>query len=147
MMSDDLDSLRLIDGAMAMMKMEALAFPRFHHRNVTAQLPIVISRDNDRLAVRSQILQKLGRFPRRGFVVNKVAENDQPARFVFMDQSHQTLGNRRHPPHGHETAGGALAEFVTEMQIGHGEPAFPLVEKREPAIEQDFIGNECLIRA
>src|SRR5687768_6668266 len=32
------------------------------------------------------------------------------------------------------------------MQVRHGEPAFPLMKKREAAIEQDFIGNERLVR-
>jgi hypothetical protein len=33
------------------------------------------------------------------------------------------------------------------MQVGHGKPALRLVEKRETAVEQDFIGYERLIRA
>jgi hypothetical protein len=33
------------------------------------------------------------------------------------------------------------------MQVRDREPALRLVEKREPPIEQDFIGDERLIRA
>ena len=147
MMSNDLDSLRLIHGTMAMMKMEAFDFPRLHHFNVTAQLPIVIARDNDRLAVRRQILQEARRFRGCCLIVDEIAQDNQMARLIFIDQLQQPRRDRRHSPHRHETADCALAQFVTEMQIGDRQPALPLVEKRETAIEQDLIGNECLIRA
>ena len=132
---------------MAVMKIKAFGFPRINHFNLTAQLPIVIPRNDNRLAARRQIPQKFGRFHRRCFIVNKVAKDNQPARLIFIDQLHQALRDRGHPPHRHETTGRALAEFVTEMQIGYGEPAFRLVEEREAPIEQDFIGDERLIRA
>jgi hypothetical protein len=33
------------------------------------------------------------------------------------------------------------------MQVRHGEPTLGFVEKHEPSIEQDFIANECRVRA
>ncbi len=41
---------------------------------------------------------------------------------------------------------GALANFITEMQIGHREPALALMEKRQPAIENHPIRNMGLTR-
>jgi hypothetical protein len=76
MMADDLDPMSTFGRAMTMMKMEADRFPGLLHFNLAAQLPIVISRDNDRLAVRRQILQKLRGLRRGGLVVDQVAEDD-----------------------------------------------------------------------
>ncbi len=51
-------------------------------------------------------------------------------------------------PHiGTRQPGGPLAEFITKMQVGHREPALRLMEKSEAPIEQDAIGNHCLVRA
>jgi hypothetical protein len=76
MMADDLDPLPSFGRAMAMMKIEALRFPGLLHFDLAAQLPIVIPRDHDRLAVRRQILQKLRGFRRGRLVVHQVAEDD-----------------------------------------------------------------------
>jgi len=146
-MADDLDSMRLIHGAMAMMKMEPFCVPRFHHFDVTTQLPIVISGDNDRLAVRRQIFQKARRFRGSSLIMHEIAQDNQMLRFIFLDQLQQTLRDRRHSPHRHETAGGALAQLVTEMKIGDRQPTLLLVEKREAPIEQNFRGDERLVRA
>lgn len=147
MMSDNLDPVPALGCAMAMMKIEMFGFPKLHHFDFATQLSIVIPRDDDRLTVRGKILQKFSGFRRRSLIVDEVAEDNQAARPIFIDQLHQALGGRRHPPHRDEAASGALAEFVAKMQVGHGEPALRLVEKREAAVEQDFIGNERLIRA
>ena len=146
-MSDDLEPVPALGRTMAMMKIEMLGFPGLHHFNFATQLSIVIPRDDDRLAVRGEILQKFGGFRRGGLIVNEVAEDNQSARPIFIDQLHQALGGRRHPPHRDEAASRALAKFVAKMQVRHGEPALRLVEKREAAVEQDFIGDERLIRA
>lgn len=147
MMPDDLDAAPPLGRAMAMMKMEALGFPRLHHLNLAAQLPIVVSRDDNRLAMRREVLQKFGGFRGRRLIVDEVAEDNELTRLIFIDQLHQPLGDRRHPPHRDETARRALAEFVAKMQVRHSEPALCPVEKREAAIEQDFIGDEGLVRA
>jgi len=146
MMPDDLDAVPALGRAMAMMKMEALGFPRFHHLNLAAQLPIVVPRDDNRLAMHREVLQKCGGFRGRGLIVDEVAEDNYLTRPIFIDQLPQPLGDRSHPPHRDETASRALAEFVTKMQVRHGEPALCLVEKREAAIKQDFIGDEGLVR-
>ena len=146
-MADDLDLVRPSRRTLAMMKIKALGLPRLNHFNVSAQLAIVIARDDNRFAMRCQISQKLRGFQSRGLLVNKVAQNDQTPRLVFINQLHQALGDRSHPPHRHETTSHALTEFVAKMQVGNGEPPLRLVEKREAAIEQDFIGDKRLIRA
>jgi hypothetical protein len=33
------------------------------------------------------------------------------------------------------------------MEVCHGQPALALMEEREPPIEQNFIGDERLVRA
>jgi hypothetical protein len=33
------------------------------------------------------------------------------------------------------------------MEVRHGQPSLALVEKREPSIEEDFIGDKRLVRA
>jgi hypothetical protein len=109
MVTNDLDLLRPASRAMAMMKIKALGFPRLNHFDLSAKLPIVISGYHNRLAVRSQVLQELRGFPGSRLIMNKVAENNQAPRFVFLDQLHQALGNRGHPPHRHEPASRALA--------------------------------------
>ena len=75
-MADDLDPRSPIDGAMAMMKMEVFGFPRLNHFNLTAQLPIMIPRDDNRLAVGRQILEKFGGFRRGSLIVDEVAEDN-----------------------------------------------------------------------
>ncbi len=75
-MADDLDPVALVGRAMAMMKIKAVGFPGLHHFDFTAQLPIVIPRDDNRLAVRRQVLQKPGCLRRGGLIVDQVAEDD-----------------------------------------------------------------------
>jgi hypothetical protein len=105
----------------------------------------MIPGDDNRLAVRGQLSQQVGGFQCRSLIMHEVAEDNQAPRFVFTDQLQQPLRDRGHPPHWDETTRRALAELVAEMQVRYGEPAFRLVEKREPAIEEDFIGDEGLI--
>ena len=76
MMSDDLDPLPSIGRAMAMMKIEMFGFPGLDHFNLAAQLPIVIPRNDYRLAVYGEILQKFGGFRRGRFIVDQVAEDN-----------------------------------------------------------------------
>jgi hypothetical protein len=105
----------------------------------------MVAGDNNRLAVRRQILQQLGGFRCGGLVVDQVTQNNQALRPIFIYQRQQALRNRRHPPHRDKTARCALAEFIAKMQVGHGEPPLGLVEKREPPIKQDLIGDKRLI--
>lgn len=135
MMADDLDAVPPLSRAMAMMKIEVVGFPGLRHLNLPAQLPIVIPRDNNRLAVPRQILQKLGGLWRGGLVVDQVAKDDELARPIFIYQLHQALRDRRHPPHRDEATGRALAELIAKMQVGDGQPTLRLMEKRQPPIE------------
>lgn len=144
-MPDDLDSIGRLGVAMAMMKIEALCLPRFEQFKLTAQLPIVISRYDDRFAEILHPFEQLASFNRRSLVVDQIAENDQPARPVFRDQLEQPLRDRRHPPERNKPARRALAQFVAEMQVRHGEPALALMKERKTAIEQDFVGDERLV--
>ena len=147
MVTDNLDLPPSLGRAMTMMEIEVFRFPRFHHLNLVTQLPIMISGYHDRLAAPRQIFQKFGGFARGGFVVNQVTENNQAPGLIFIDQLHQALRDRAHPPHRDETTSRALAQFIAEMQVGDGQPAFRLMDERKAAIEQDFIGNEGLICA
>lgn len=146
-MADNLNSTSAVDGAMPVMKMEPLRFKRVNHFEVTAQLTIVIARHDNHLATIGEVAQKRSSLARRGFVVNEIAENDEPLRFVFVNQIRQSIRNRRHPPQWDESAGRALAQFITKMEIRDGEPPFSLMKKRKPAIEKNFVGDERLVRA
>jgi len=57
------------------------------------------------------------------------------------------MGNCFHSPERNQTPRGALTQFVTEMQIRHGEPALVFMKKRETAIEHNVVGNEGLVGA
>lgn len=145
-MSNDLDAMRALHCAMTMMKLETLGFPRLHHSNFAAHLPVVISGHNNRLAASSEVAQKSGGFGRRRFIVDEVAEDNQLARPIFIYQLQQAVGNRRHPPHRDEPARRALAEFVAKMEVGYRQPALRFMKKSEATIEHDALGNHCLVR-
>jgi hypothetical protein len=108
-MPDDLDSIRRLDDAMPMMKIEALGFPRVEQLNLAAQLSVVVPRNHNRLAKTLDPFQQLTSFNGSISIVHEIAENDQTAGPVLIEQLQQSLRDRRHPPHRHETAGQALA--------------------------------------
>lgn len=145
MVADDLDSILHLGQAMAMVEVKALGLPRFEQLELAAQLSIVVPGYDDRLAKSRDPFEELVRCHGRRPVVHQIAENDQTARPIFRDQLEQALGDRRHPPHRNQPARCALAQFIAEMQVRHGEPAFPLMKERETAIEQDFVGDERLV--
>ncbi|MEY2556867.1 MAG: hypothetical protein QOE34_292 [Verrucomicrobiota bacterium] len=84
MMSDNLDSLGGRNRTMTVMKMKALRFPGIEEFKRAAQLPIVISRDHDRLTKLPELFEEVASFRPRGSIVNEVAENDQMARPIFV---------------------------------------------------------------
>jgi len=147
MMANDLNPARGIGGAMSVVEIERVRLQSLPHFDVPAQLPIVITGDHHHLTTLGKAAQELGRFARRRFVVNKVAQDDQLARLIFADQLGQPIGNRRHSPHRDEGAGRPLAQFVTKMEIRHGEPPLGLMEKRESPVEKDISGDKRLVRA
>jgi hypothetical protein len=128
-------------------KKETVRLQRVPHFNVPAQLAIVITGNHHHLTTLGKAAQELGRFARGRFVVNEVAQDDQLARLIFVDQLGEPIGNRRHPPHGDKGASRALAQLVTKMEVRHREPALGLMEKRKPAVEKDIRGDKRLVRA
>ena len=147
MMPDYLDTICGLGEAMPMMKIETLGLPRFEQLKFTAQLSVVVSRHDDRLAKIPNPFEQLTRFNRGGLVVHQIAENNQTARPIFRDQVKEPLRDRCHLSERNQPARRALAQFIAEMQIRHREPAFTLMEKREAAIEEDFVGDEGLVRS
>jgi hypothetical protein len=145
MMPDDLDPVRWFRRAMAVMEMKSSGRPGLDHFHLAAQLPIVISRDDDWLTNVSEALQQLRRLRGRCAVVDQIAQDDEPERPIFLHELGQALGDRRHAPHRHKPAGRALAQFIAEMEVGDRQPAFHLVEKRKPAIEQNIGGDQSLV--
>jgi hypothetical protein len=129
------------------MKMEVIRFERVDHFDMAAQLPVVVPRNDQDFATRCEIAQQLGGFAPRHLVVNQIAQNNEPLRFVFADQLGQAIRDRGHSPQRNESARGALAQFITKMEIRYGQPTLALMEEREPAIEENFIGDERLVRA
>lgn len=147
MVANDLDPAPCFDRTMPVMKMESIRFERVDHFNLAAQLPVVIPSDDQDFAARCEIAQQLGGFASRRLIVNQIAKNDEPLRIVFADQLGQSIGDRRHSPQRNESASRTLAQFITKVQIRHRQPALALIEEREPAIEENFIGHESLVRA
>lgn len=146
-MADDLDAPRRFRGAVAVMEMEAIALPVLPHLNRTADMPVVVAGDQDQLAHRSQTLHEQPCFARRASVVHQVADDDQPVGTIVGQQLDEPVFHRSHTPERHQPARGALADFVPKMQVRHREPPLLVVEKRQPAVEQNIIRHECLVRA
>jgi hypothetical protein len=147
MMADYLNPAPGVGSTVPVVEKEIARLQRLPHFNVSSQMPIMITGDDYHLTTFGEIAQELGCFPRRRFVMNQVAQNDQPAWFIFVDHLAEPLGNRRHPPHRDESASRALAQFITKMEVRHGEPALGLMEKRKPAIEKDISGDKRLVWA
>jgi len=146
-MPDNLDATPAVDGAMTVMEMEPIRFERVDQFNVTPQLPVVVASHGNHLTTIGEVAQQLGSLSRRCLVMDEIAKNNQPLRLVFVHQLFQAVGDRRHSPQRNESAGRALAQFETEMEVRYGKPAFSSMEKREPAVEENFIGDERLVRA
>jgi hypothetical protein len=115
---------------MAVMKKKVRRLERIGHLDVPAQLSVVVPSDDDDFATRPEAAQQLSRFPARGFIVNQIAEDDQLPRRVFIYQFRKPLHDRRHSPERNKAAGGALAQFVSEMEIRYRQPTFGFVEER-----------------
>lgn len=146
-MADDLNATGRIRCAMPVMKIKLIRFNRVEHFDFSAQVPIVISGNYDDLASFRETAKQLGRFAPCRLIVNQIAQNDETARLILTNEFAEPFRNRRHPPQRHQGAGSALAQFVAEMHVRDGEPTLRLVEKREPAVENNFICNERLIGA
>ena len=56
----------------------------------------------------------------------------------------QSILDALHSPEGKKISGGALTEFVTEVQIGHCQPAFAFLKKGETTVEQNVFCHKSL---
>ena len=146
-MTDNLNAMSGLDRAMAVMKMEPIGLDRIDHFDLPAQLPIVVTGDYNDFAALTELSQKLPGFARRGFVMHEITENNKAFGRVSIDQLGQAFRDRRHSPHRDEGASRALAKFVAEMEVRHGQPALAFVKKAEPPIKNNFFGHQGLIRA
>ncbi len=77
--------------------------------------------------------------------MHHISYDNQVLRLIIDQQFPQTLFHRSHAPERHQSSGCALAQFVTEMKISHGQPALRAMEKSEPTIEQNVGRDQCLI--
>jgi len=147
MMANDLNAIGHIRCAMPVMKIKLIRFNRVAHLDLIAQVPVVISGHHDDFASFRKTAEQLGRFARCRFVVNQIAQNDETAGLILSDEFFEPFRNRRHPPQRHQGSGRALTQFVAEMHVRDREPTLGSVEKRESAVENNFICNEPLIGA
>ncbi len=77
--------------------------------------------------------------------MHHVAYNDELSRLVILQELQQAFLDRNHAPHRHQAPRRALAQFITKMEIGHGQPALRLMEKRKPAIEENILRDQGLM--
>ena len=145
MMTDDLHAPARLRQAVPVMKMEAFGFPRIAEVDRASELTVVIAGEGDQVAVRAEFREEtLGGGARRA-IVDQIADDHEMPRLIIREQGQKSLAHGLHPPHRHEATRCALADFITEMQIRDREPFFTLVEKREPAVEENFVGDTGLI--
>jgi 3D (Asp-Asp-Asp) domain-containing protein len=144
-MADDLNPIPPLRNAVAVVEIKCGGFPRGDELDRARRVAIVIARNDDHFAIGSQTLQQLARRSGGSLAMHEVAQNQQTFRLVNLDQFHQPLLDGSHPPERKQMAGGSVTEFVTEMKIGHRQPAFGPMKEREPAIEHHIFSDERLI--
>ena len=147
MMSNNLNAIGNLRCAVTVVEMKLRGLKRVDHFDLAAQLPVVVPGHDHDFATRREIAQQLRRFARRGLIMNQVAKNNEATRRVFVNEFREPLFDRRHSPHRDEAAGGALAQFISKMQIRDSEPPLGFVEKRQAAIQKNFIGDQRLVRS
>ena len=101
---------------------------------------------NDYLAEFAEPPEELSSLARSSFVVNQIADHNQMARSVVVDQSPKPLFDRGHAPKRDEAPGRPLAELKSEVRICHGQPALAPVEEAEPTVQHHMRRDQCLIR-
>ena len=77
----------------------------------------------------------------RGAIMDEITDHNQTRGIVVAQQLFEALFDCLHSPKRKKVPGGALAQLISEMKIGHREPAFSLVKESESAIEQDIFAN------
>ena len=130
-----------------MMKVETFRFPRIDECNCPGELAVVITRNDNHLAKISGALNQSLCFACGGAVVHQIPQNDQSLRPIIFEEREQTGAARLHSPERKKITRGALAQLITEMQIGYGQPFLPLMEKGEARIEQHIFCYKYLARS
>ena len=115
MMPNDPDALRLLRGAMTVLKEEVRRLPARHEVNRRLDMAIVIPSQGDHFAALAQPGEELARRRGGGSVVHQVAYDDELARLVFIEQFRQPGLDRGHPPERNQPAGRPLGELVAKV--------------------------------
>ncbi|MEY2526481.1 MAG: hypothetical protein QOE73_1252 [Verrucomicrobiota bacterium] len=130
-----------------MMKVKTFRFPRIDELNCRGDLAVVITRDDDYLAKISRALNQSLCFACGGAVVHQIPQNDQSFRPIIFEEREQPRTARLHSPERKKITRGALAQFITEMQIGHGQPFLSFMEEGEARVEQHISCDQNLTRS
>jgi len=88
-MANDPDALGNLWGAMTMLKYEVRRLPTRHEINRQLDMAIVVPGQGYHFAALAQPGDQLLRWPGRGSIVHQIAEYDQLARLVFIEQVRQ----------------------------------------------------------
>lgn len=99
MVSDDLNRIRHLCGAVPVMEKEPFRSPEILQRQRIRQLPIVISRQDNRLARLRKSLDQSPYLGRRGAVMDEVADDDEVARLIVREELLKPVFNGSHPPY------------------------------------------------
>ena len=144
---DDLDRIGHLLNAVAMVEKKTFRLPRILQRPCGPQLPIMISREDNRLATLGQALNQSSRLGRSRAVMDDVPDDDQVTRSIIREELLQPVFDGSHPPHRVQASRRALAQFVAKVKVRHRQPALLPVEERESAIQNDIPGDDGLARA
>ena len=87
-MTDDLGEIARFGRAMAVVKMKAIRLQKLNHFDLTMYLPVMISCYRHHVTPNRHVPEELGRFPRRGLIVNQIAEDDETPRCVLLHEGH-----------------------------------------------------------
>lgn len=107
-MTDDLDAVRAIDRAMAMMKMKSFRYPRINQINHVAEFVIMVARNQQNVAIAAKSVDQVRGFACRDAIVDKIAKNNQTRRIVFAQQFVEAVLDRLHAPKRKKVPGRAL---------------------------------------
>ena len=108
-MTDDLDAVRAIDHAMAMVKMKSFRCPRINQINHVGELVIMIACNQQNVAIPAKPLDQVCGFARRCTIMDKIAKNNQTQRIICAEQFFEALFNCLHSPKRKKVPGCALA--------------------------------------
>lgn len=145
MMADDLDPIRDLSRAVAVMQIKAFGLPRLAQLDRADELAVMIPGQTDQIGDSGEFCQEPLCFRGCGTIVHEITDDHEVLRLIVAQQGEQPFADRTHSPHRRQATGSALADFVPEMQISNGEPPFAFVKKCESPIEQDVVGDSSSI--